>query len=70
MAKKRFPSTARSRFGLGKGERLDALRRRLRVRPRRRDRHSPDKIHAHGPVGLEELSSPKWIVLGNGALRE
>jgi hypothetical protein len=30
---------ARGRFGLGDGQRLDALRRRFRVRPRRRDRH-------------------------------
>jgi integrase/recombinase XerD len=36
-ARHAFP--ARSRLGLGDGERLDALRRRLRVRPRRRDRH-------------------------------
>ena len=30
---------------------------------------SPDKIHARGPVGLEGLTSQKWIVLGNGQTR-
>ncbi len=31
---------------------------------------STDKIHARGPVGLEGLTSQKWIVLGNGHVRE
>jgi glutamate-5-semialdehyde dehydrogenase len=31
---------------------------------------STDKIHARGPMGLEELTSAKFIVLGNGQLRE
>jgi len=30
---------------------------------------STDKLHARGPVGLEGLTSMKWIVLGNGELR-
>ena len=29
-----------------------------------------DKIHARGPMGLEELTCQKFIVLGNGQLRE
>jgi glutamate-5-semialdehyde dehydrogenase len=30
---------------------------------------STDKFHARGPVGLEGLTSQKWIVLGNGEIR-
>lgn len=31
---------------------------------------STDKIHARGPMGLEELTCAKFIVLGSGQLRE
>jgi len=31
---------------------------------------STDKIHARGPVGLEGLTSQKWIVLGSGQIRQ
>jgi glutamate-5-semialdehyde dehydrogenase len=31
---------------------------------------STDKIHARGPVGLEGLTSQKFIVLGNGHIRQ
>ncbi|HWK85264.1 MAG TPA: glutamate-5-semialdehyde dehydrogenase, partial [Caldimonas sp.] len=30
---------------------------------------STDKLHARGPVGLEGLTSQKWIVLGQGEVR-
>ena len=30
---------------------------------------STDKLHARGPVGLEGLTSLKWIVLGSGQIR-
>ena len=30
---------------------------------------STDKLHARGPVGLEGLTSRKWIVLGQGEIR-
>ncbi|MBC5785559.1 glutamate-5-semialdehyde dehydrogenase [Ramlibacter sp. USB13] len=31
---------------------------------------STDKFHARGPVGIEGLTSLKWIVLGDGEIRE
>ena len=31
---------------------------------------STDKIHARGPMGLEELTSHKYVVTGHGQLRE
>jgi glutamate-5-semialdehyde dehydrogenase len=30
---------------------------------------STDKLHARGPMGVEELTSYKWVVLGSGQLR-
>jgi glutamate-5-semialdehyde dehydrogenase len=30
---------------------------------------STDKFHARGPVGLEGLTSLKWVVLGDGQVR-
>ena len=30
---------------------------------------STDKFHARGPVGLEGLTSVKWVVLGDGQVR-
>ncbi len=31
---------------------------------------STDKLHARGPMGLEEMTTYKWVVEGNGDLRE
>jgi glutamate-5-semialdehyde dehydrogenase len=31
---------------------------------------STDKFHARGPVGLEGLTSMKWVVLGDGEVRQ
>jgi len=31
---------------------------------------STDKIHARGPMGLEELTSYKYVVLGSGQVRK
>lgn len=31
---------------------------------------STDRLHARGPVGLEELTTYKYVVLGNGQIRE
>ena len=31
---------------------------------------STDKLHARGPMGLEELTTYKYIVMGNGQIRE
>jgi glutamate-5-semialdehyde dehydrogenase len=31
---------------------------------------STDKFHARGPVGLEGLTSRKWVVFGDGHVRE
>lgn len=30
---------------------------------------STDKLHARGPMGVEELTSYKWVVIGSGQLR-
>ena len=31
---------------------------------------STDKFHARGPCGLRELTSTKWVVYGDGQIRE
>jgi glutamate-5-semialdehyde dehydrogenase len=31
---------------------------------------STDKVHARGPVGLEGLTSQKWVVFGDGQIRQ
>jgi glutamate-5-semialdehyde dehydrogenase len=30
---------------------------------------STQKLHARGPLGLKELTTYKWVILGNGQLR-
>ena len=31
---------------------------------------STQKLHARGPMGLEELTCEKWVVFGQGQIRE
>ena len=31
---------------------------------------STQKLHARGPMGLEELTSYKWIIKGEGQIRK
>jgi glutamate-5-semialdehyde dehydrogenase len=31
---------------------------------------STQKLHAHGPMGLEELTCQKFVVFGDGQIRE
>lgn len=31
---------------------------------------STDKLHARGPMGVEELTSYKWVLIGNGQIRK
>ena len=31
---------------------------------------STDKVHVRGPMGLEDLTIPKYIIFGNGQIRE
>ncbi|PIY82875.1 MAG: gamma-glutamyl-phosphate reductase, partial [Candidatus Omnitrophica bacterium CG_4_10_14_0_8_um_filter_44_12] len=31
---------------------------------------STDKLHARGPMGLEELTTYKYVIRGNGQIRE
>ena len=31
---------------------------------------STQKLHARGPMGLPELTSTKWVVIGDGQIRE
>ena len=31
---------------------------------------STDKLHARGPMGVDELTSYKYLVVGNGQIRQ
>jgi glutamate-5-semialdehyde dehydrogenase len=30
---------------------------------------STDKLHARGPMGVDELTSYKWVIVGTGQIR-
>ena len=60
---------ARSRFGIGPRQRFDSLRGWVRIRARAEIGISNDKLHARGPVGLEGLTSLKYVVFGDGEVR-
>ena len=30
---------------------------------------STNKLHAYGPMGVKEIMSSKWVVIGNGNIR-
>ncbi len=60
---------ARSGFQLGDGQCLDALRRRLRVRPGRRDRHLHRQAPRTRPGRPGRPDHEKYIVLGDGQVR-
>ena len=53
----------------GDGQRQHAVQRRLRVRPRRRDRHQHRQVSRPRPCGLRELTTYKYVVTGDGQIR-
>ena len=63
-------ASGRSGLQLGDGKCLHPLRRWLRVWLGRGDRHLYRQVSCTRPVGLEGLTSVKYIVLGDGHIRK
>ena len=64
------PVLQRGRLRRGVRQRIHPLHGRWRVRHGRRDRQLHERLHARGPVGLEELTTTKYVVHGDGHIRE
>jgi glutamate-5-semialdehyde dehydrogenase len=64
------PLRGRGRRGRRAGQRLDPLHRRRGARAGGRGGISTQKLHARGPMGVRELTSVKWVVRGDGQVRQ
>ena len=60
---------ARGRCRRGDRQRLDPVHRRGAVRFRRRDRHKYSETARARPMGLRQLTTTKYIVMGEGQIR-
>ncbi len=59
----------RSRFGGGVRQRQHPLQRRRALGLGAEIAVSTQKLHARGPMALEELTTYKWVVIGSGQVR-